>query len=228
MDNHGELEVDEDRLHAADPDGLYLYYVGGLPLHDDARPGGGVHRRDEPGSAQAARSRRDAGRPHRHTLARAEAGAAQLPLQRSPHDMRRRFLWAGSRTTGPTTSTRHGRRGCRAAGQRSPVDRLRTHHQGAPGVPTLLRRKGKAHAHRLRPQQEGRPQIAGPGVRGREERRAREQARRAREREAEDGRPEPGSCATPLGETSIATSAPAATDPSRPRRSETNGRLRST
>lgn len=30
-DNHGELEVDEDRLRAADPDGLYLFMLEDYP-----------------------------------------------------------------------------------------------------------------------------------------------------------------------------------------------------
>ena len=30
-DNHGELEVDEDRLRASDPDGLYLFMLEGYP-----------------------------------------------------------------------------------------------------------------------------------------------------------------------------------------------------
>lgn len=30
-DNHGDLEIDENRLKAADPDGLYLFMLKGYP-----------------------------------------------------------------------------------------------------------------------------------------------------------------------------------------------------
>ena len=89
-DNHGDLEIDENRLKAADPDGLYLFMLKDYPYMmtpDNVAAFTGTTGQE----IRKLLNRGDTGMPHRRPLARSEARASELPLQRSPTG-RGRFL----------------------------------------------------------------------------------------------------------------------------------------
>ena len=161
-------------------------HAGGLPVHDDLRPGRGVHLRHQPGGAPPPRPRRAEGLPRGQEVACAEARPAELPVQgRGPPGPAVRLTDGTPHAAAPLRQAVQPRRGGREArrpeakAQGLAHHRLRAHHPHPRGAPPPLRREEEAHPRGVRPQQEGRPQRAGPRLRGGEERGPRPRARGA-------------------------------------------------